>query len=101
MFRKGKTIIGNKEELGNYIEGFDVYSSSFLTQILDPSLPRDIYQISRYVYRPDLIARDIYGSESYMSILMIQVGMGLEAYKKGTYLRVLPKETIDRIISKL
>lgn len=101
MYKKGKSIISSKEELGNYIEGFDVYNSSFLTKLLDPSLPRDFYQITRYEYRPDLIAKEIYGSSSYMAILMVQVGMGIENYKKGAYITILPRETVGKIISEM
>lgn len=101
MYKKGKAIVSSKEELGNYIEEFDVYNSSFLTKLLDPSLPRDPYQITRYEYRPDLIAEDIYGSSSYTAILMVQVGMGIENYTKGSYITVLSRETVGRIISEM
>ena len=74
MYTRSKKIIGNKVELGNYIEGFDVYNSLFLRNLLDPSLARVEYKINNYELRPDLIAKEFYG---------------------------LPKETVDGLINSM
>ena len=89
MCAKESRIIGARENLSNYIEGEDVYNSLFLHIINDPTIERSLYQITVYEYRPDLIARDFYGSEDYLGILLVQVGINLEQYKKGTVLSLI------------
>lgn len=101
MYRKNNTIVGSKNELGNYIEGADIYNSALLSLIDDPNIPKSLYTITIYEYRPDLIAREFYGSEEYLGILVYQVGIGLENYVKGTVLKLIPKETIDLFIKNI
>lgn len=101
MFEKSKVIISNRLELGNYISGFDVYNSLLLNRLLDPTLTKERYKIVNYEYRPDLVAKDIYGSEDYMAILLITTGKKVEEFKKGEYLDVLPKLVVDSIIDSI
>jgi hypothetical protein len=54
--------------------------------------------ITRYEYRPDLIAKDIYGSTSYQGVLMAQCRISLNGYTRGTVLRIIPKSELDKII---
>lgn len=101
MYSKSKTILAQKEYLGNYIEGFDVYNSLLLLRLSDTSLPRDLYQIKTYEYRPDLIAKDYYGSETYLEYVLYQGGIAIQNYKKGVVLRLIPKEILDSIIENI
>lgn len=101
MYAKESRIIGARENLSNYIEGEDVYNSLFLHIINDPTIERSLYQITVYEYRPDLIARDFYGSEDYLGILLVQVGLSLEQYKKGTVLSLIPKSIIDGVLANM
>ena len=101
MYTRSKKIIGNKTELGNYIEGFDVYNSLFLRELLNPSLTREEYKINNYELRPDLIAQEFYGSTDYTAILIIQTGVKLEELRKGKILRLLPKNIVDEIINNM
>lgn len=101
MYRKKSKIVNTSENLGNYIEGFDVYNSLFLYKLSDQSLTREDYVITVYEYRPDLIARDYYGSTSYMGIVLAQTKLTTEQFKKGTVLKLLPKSTIEGIINSL
>lgn len=101
MYRKKSKLINNIENLGNYIDGFDVYDSLFLNRINNQSLTRENYLITVHEYRPDLIARDYYGSVSYMGILLAQTKMTVDQFKKGVVLSLLPKTTIESIISSL
>ena len=101
MYRKSNVIIGSKNEIGNYIEGYDIYNSALLYAIDDPKLPKSLYTIEVYEYRPDLIARDFYGSTDYLGLLVYQAGIGLENYKRGTTLRPIPKEVVDLITKNL
>lgn len=101
MYRKNKTILANKEDLGNYIESYDAYNSLLLLKLSDTSLKRELYQITTYEYRPDLIAKDFYNSETYLAYVLLQGGRSIEGYKKGMILRLIPKDILDSIISSI
>lgn len=101
MYKKEQRITNGYENLDNYIENYDVFNSQLLLLLNDPNLQREIYRITTYEFRPDLIAREFYGSEGYMGILMIQVALGLEGYTKDTILELIPKSVIDEIIKSL
>ena len=101
MYTKESRIIGARENLSNYIEGEDIYNSLFLHIINDPTIEKETYQITVYEYRPDLISKDFYGSEDYLGILLVQVGLNLDQYTKGTVLSLIPKSTIDGILANI
>ena len=100
MFRKRKNITSERENLGNYIEGFDVYNSHLLLQLADPSLEKEMYQITAFEYRPDLIAKDFYGSDTYMAYVLLQVGMEIDGYKKGRWIEIVSKIDLDELIKE-
>lgn len=101
MYTKKDRIISSKTDLSNYIEGVDVYNSELLTKLQDPSLNRDLYEITVFQYRPDLIAKDYYGSDKYVGLVMVQNGIGLSDYKKGTVLTLIGKTDLDQIINNM
>lgn len=101
MYKKQQKIQSSDTNLSNYIEGFDVYNSYFLYLISDPSLTRELYQITVNEFRPDLIALDFYGDSDYTGILMAQVKIGIESLKRGVVLELIPKNIIDNIISEI
>lgn len=101
MYSKDNKITIEQENLGNYIEGFDVYNSLLLHRLRDQEIPREVYQIKSYDYRPDLIALDYYGSADYEAFVIIQAKMGLSGYTRGTYLKLIPKNILDSIIREL
>ena len=101
MYTKQSRLVGEKENLSNYVEGVDVYNSLFLHVLSDPSINKIPYQITVHEYRPDLIAKDIYGSPNYIGILMAQIGIGLSQLTRGTVLYVIPKEAIDTLIRNI
>jgi hypothetical protein len=101
MYRKNKIILANKEDLGNYIEDYDAYNSLLLLRLSDVSLERESYQITTYEYRPDLIAKDYYSSETYLPYVLLQGGRSIDEYKKGSILRLIPKEILDSIIASI
>lgn len=100
MYRKNKIIIYEKENLGNYIDGFDVYNSHLLLKLSDPSLEKELYQITTYEYRPDLIAKDFYGSDSYMAYVLLQAGIDIDNYTRGRWIKLAPKIYIDELIKE-
>ena len=101
MYKKSGNILTNRLDLSNYVEGFDLYNSTLILKLTDSELPRENYIISNYEFRPDLIAKDIYGSTKYMGILLITQAAGLEAYTKGTVLSIIPKDVVDKIIGNI
>lgn len=101
MYTKKDAITTNKCELSNYIEGQDLYNSKFLYELTSPTLDREIYEISVYEYRPDLIAKDFYLDEKYAGIVMLQVTGGLGSLKRGNKIRLIPKLKVDQIIGSV
>lgn len=101
MYRKPKRISGPSLRFENYVSGYDLYDSLILKELGNQDITRETYVITKYEFRPDLIARDIYGSSEYMWALMMQCSISLEDYKIGQVLTVLPKSYIESIISLL
>lgn len=89
---------GTNQELSNYIEGFDVYNARLLDLLKNDDINWQEYTIGTFEYRPDLIAKDIYGSSNYVGILMISTALSLSDFKKGTVIRYIPKSVIDSIL---
>lgn len=101
MYTRGDRIITNKSEVSNYVEGLDFFNSKFLYELSRPELSREIYEITVYEYRPDLIARDFYGDVSYQGIVMLQATGGLLGLKRGNKILLVPKVKVDSIIQNL
>lgn len=101
MYNKPTKYTYTSEELSNYIEGNDVYNSSFLSIISNSAITRETYVISEFEYRPDLIAAEVYGSSSYEGILILQTGLTLDKFIKGKRLELIPKKTLDSILNNL
>ena len=101
MYKKKQRIISDETELSNYIDGFDIYNSLIIQKLADPSLQREFYEITVHEFRPDLIAEDFYGDPDYMGLLLIQVRVPITSLRRGVVLKLLPKETVDSIISNL
>lgn len=101
MFSKQSKIIGEKQNLSNYISGIDVYNSLILVKLSDPDIKREDYEITTHIYRPDLIAKDYYGSEDYSGFVMLQAARSLETYTKGSIIRLIPKSQLDTILKNM
>lgn len=101
MFTKESKIISNKQNLSNYISGYDVYNSSILIYLNDPSIERDYYEITTYTFRPDLIAKDYYGSTDYEGLVILMASRGLQDYTKGSIIQLIPKNVLDNILSNM
>ena len=101
MFSKDSKIINNKENLKNYISGYDIYNSTLLVQLSDPSVQRVTYEITTYEFRPDLIALDFYGSINYEGLVVLQAARGLETYTKGSVISLIPKSILDKILGNI
>lgn len=101
MYSKNNTIISDRTELANYIEGNDVYNASLLVYLNDPRVERTSYLITAFEYRPDLLAKDFYGSTSYQSLLLLQAGTSLEQLRRGSIIQLIPKKTLDSILENI
>lgn len=101
MYTKSSKIISNKQNLSNYISGFDVYNASILVFLSDPSIIKESYEITTYTFRPDLIALDYYGSTDYEGLVILMAARGLQDYTKGSIIQLIPKATLDRILSNM
>lgn len=101
MYTKNNTIISDRTELANYIEGNDVYNASLLIYLNDPRIERVDYTITAFEYRPDLLAKDFYGSTSYQGLFLLQTGTALELLRKGTIVQLIPKRTLDGILGNI
>ena len=101
MYRKKDKIISSVYDPSNYVNGYDIFDSLLLTLINDPTLGKDVHEITVHEYRPDLLAKDIYGSTSYTGLLLLQIKGGLASLSKGSKIEVLPKSVLDIIIKSL
>lgn len=101
MYSKTNKIFTGLSRLENYIEGNDIYNSKLLLLLNDPGIDKEDYKILTNKYRPDQIALDYYGDSSYEGLLMLQVASSLSSYTVGTVLHLIPKSTLDSILSSL
>lgn len=100
MYKRSPLLSSGKEDLSNYIEGYDIYNSLLVNILSDTTLPREIYEITVFQYRPDLIARDYYGTTDYTGLLILQCG-SMDNYVRGNKLRLIPKPILDGILSSI
>lgn len=98
MYTKPQRLISKIENLGNYVEGYDIYNSKFLSMILDPKLERINYTIQTSEYRPDLVAKRFYGDESYMGLVIVQSRKTLSEFKEGLTISLIPKNKLDELL---
>lgn len=101
MYTKSDRIIRNQTELSNYISNIDIYNSKLLYQLSDPNLERVSYEIVVSEYRPDLIAKEFYGSTDYTPYVLLSSGLKLEHLKKGAVISLIPKDVLDNIIKSI
>lgn len=101
MFNKKNKISESKQDLSNYIDDYDLFNSLLFDKLRDPSIKRISYTITKYEYRPDLIAKEIYGDEKYMGLLIYTCGLNLEQYQVGVVLQVIPKSDLDRLVDSV
>lgn len=101
MYTRAKIVSSALEDIVNYVEGEDVYNSKLIELLRDPGLEREEYEITTFEYRPDLIAKEVYGSAGYESLIMIQTGTTLTNYKKGETLMLIPKASLDSLLRSI
>jgi hypothetical protein len=100
MFTKESKISSLGGELVPFIDGIDLYNSKLLYLLSDPSVERSAYEITVHEYRPDLIAKDFYGSEDYLPYVILSTGLSLPQFKKGVVLSLITKSSISSILKQ-
>lgn len=102
MYTRPSKISSGTPEVFDFIsKERGVYDSLLLHKLSDPLLPREKYEIKASPYRPDLIAEDFYGSVEYMDLVVLQAAIGLQDYRIGTIISLIPKKILDLIISNI
>lgn len=102
MFTRENKTLTNTTSLSNYIEGFDIFNSKLLYKLRDPKLSRSSYVIEKHPYRPDLIAKDFYGSVDYSDFVVLATGeSGIDALSTGSTLSLVTKSELDKLINSL
>lgn len=101
MFSKSKDLKNSRQDFSNYVDGYDIYNSRIFDLLKEHDGERILYEIHVNEFRPDLIAKDLYGSSVYLGFLYISAGLGLENYKKGAIISVYPKYVIEEVINSL
>ena len=88
-------------KLSNYINGSDIYNSKLLYDLSNPEIERELFEITIGEYRPDIIAKNFYGSTDYTDLVIIQAKVGIGNFKKGLVLSLIPKSTLDNLINNI
>ena len=101
MYKSNKSVTSGIWNLTNYIDSFDIYNAYILQELQRPDLSREMYEIKNYKYRPDLVAKDYYGSENYTGLVLLQTGLTLSNFKRGVILNLITKDDLDRILRNL
>lgn len=101
MYKRDSKIVSNIQNISNYIFEYDVFNSTLLYYLTDPRIEWENYEIINNEYRPDLIARDYYGSSSYTGLVVLMASISLTSYTKGTVIKLIPKITLDNILSNI
>ncbi len=101
MYTRANKVSSGIEDIVNYVEGTDIYNSKLIEMLRDPGLPREEYEIKTFEYRPDLIAKDVYGSTGYEGLVMIQTGSSLTNLQKGVTLMLIPKANLDSLLRSI
>lgn len=101
MYTREDNITNSTSELSNYIEGFDVFNSKLLYELNKPDIIKQSYTIKVYEKRPDLIAKEVYGSDSYLGFVILQGGSDLDKYTIGSTISLIPKSTLNNIINNI
>ena len=101
MYKSNKSVTSGIWNLINYIDGFDIYNAYIIQELQRSDLSRETYEIKNYQYRPDLIAKDYYGSENYTGLVMLQSGLTLSNFKRGLILSLITKNDLDKLLGNL
>lgn len=87
-------------DISSFVDGYDLFNSKLIT-ILGNVVDRLYYTITNYEYRPDLICKEIYGSEDYLTIFLMLSGMSTEDFTKGSTVPYINKNVLDSIMERI
>lgn len=101
MYRRSKEYIkSGKIDPSRFIEGSDITNSELLYKI-DNLKEYNTYTITKYEHRIDLIAREIYGEESYSWLLLYINRLSVDDLVRGVKLNYIPKDSLTKILSTI
>lgn len=99
MFGRTKEYMkSNNTEVDIFIQGQE-YNNSELLYKLDKVTEYEVYTITKYEHRIDLISNDIYGDSKYSWILMYINRIGLDELVRGTNIKYIPLTSLNKIIN--
>ena len=97
---KNKLTGESSKELTNYIQEMDIFNSKFLSEFMKLDIV-SVYEITRFEYRIDLISKDIYNTDEFMSLLLIFNSTNINELKLGTKLNLFSEVDLNRLILNL
>jgi hypothetical protein len=104
MFKRSRSYaVSGKVDPERFIENIndvsDLANSDLLYKLDQEMESRRYYEITRYEYRIDLIAREIYGDIDYSWILMYINRLDVTDLVRGRKIQYIPPDILDEIIS--
>lgn len=78
----------------------DIMNSEML-YILDQSIVRKEYTITKFEHRWDLICKDIYGSTDYVWVLQHVNKCSMRELIRGKVLQYIPLDTLTNLLAKI
>lgn len=101
MFTRQRNFVKSDKVSPNlFVEGDEIFSSELMHKI-DKCTDREMYMITKYEHRADLVAKDIYGDESYSWMLLYMNRIGVEDLVRNRVLTYILKSQLDSIIDSL
>lgn len=101
MYRRTKQYVKSEDTDPNiFIDGFD-YNNSELLYRLDEVTEYEIYTVTKYEHRPDLISLDIYNDVKYEWIILYVNKITVDDLVRGLKLRYIPKSDLINLMSKV
>jgi len=92
----GREQGGQRLEPSTYVEDLDIFNSELIYRLSKVGRKVD-YEITKYECRPDLIAADIYGKDSYQALLMFCNKMRADEFTIGKTIKYYEPVDIDQL----
>lgn len=93
-----KNII-NHSDILKHVNSFGNYSTDII-HTLSNNDKWNVYTVTKYHGRPDMIANDIYGDSGYAGFLMFVNNKRSEDFKIGDKIRYISISNLEKIIDK-
>lgn len=105
MYTRSKSIlVSNNISPEKFIESIDDHNdiaNSTLLHLIDTEDHRNIYEITKYECRIDLIAKEIYGSEKYSWLLLYMNRKSINELVRGVKLEYIPITRLEVLLTSI